>query len=170
MGTARTRLAHGSRTSRIGERSAAREQQRAPGVHGQALGGAVKGSKPVQEEVQMRLYRASFVAGFAAGFVAGARSGKETYDQIVKYAKTAFEHPAVQQARGTVQTQAQKVGGQLADKMPQVAQSAAHSVTDRIPGMRSKADNGDKTSSKADTSAFATSSGPAKPGSSDSGQ
>jgi hypothetical protein len=118
----------------------------------------------------MRMYRASFVAGFAAGFVAGARSGKETYDQIVKYAKTAFEHPAVQQARGTVQTQAtglaQKVSGQLADRMPQVAQSAAHSVTDRIPGMR-RTDNGDKSDTGAgttETSTFATSSGPAKPG------
>ncbi len=116
----------------------------------------------------MRLYRASFVVGFAVGFVAGARSGKETYDQIVKYAKTAFEHPAVQQARGTVQTQAtglaQKVGGQLADRMPQMAQSAAHSVTDHIPGMR-RTDNGDKTSaSSTEASSFATTSGPAKPG------
>jgi hypothetical protein len=112
----------------------------------------------------MRLYRASFVAGFAAGFVAGARSGKETYDQIVKYAKTAFDHPAVQQARGTVQTQAQKVGGQLADKMPQVAHSAAHSVTDRIPGMR-HTDNGDKAgTSGTEASPFAATSGPAKPG------
>jgi hypothetical protein len=118
----------------------------------------------------MRLYRASFVAGFAAGFVAGARSGKETYDQIVKYAKTAFDHPAVQQARGTVQTQAQKVGGQLADKMPQVAQSAAHSVTDRIPGMR-RTDNGDKAStSGTEASPFAATSGPAKPGGSSPAQ
>ncbi len=111
----------------------------------------------------MRLYRASFIAGFAAGFVAGARSGKETYDQIVKYAKTAFDHPAVQQARGTMQTQAtglaQKVGGQLADKMP----SAAHSVTDRIPGMR-RTDNGNKTTSSTEASPFAATSGPAKPG------
>ncbi len=121
----------------------------------------------------MRLYRASFVAGFAAGFVAGARSGKETYDQIVKYAKTAIEHPAVQQARGTVQTQAtglaQKVGGQLADKMPQVAHSAAQSVTNRIPGMR-RTDNGDKASTRAEASTsaeaspFAATSGHAKPG------
>ncbi|MGH3301870.1 MAG: YtxH domain-containing protein [Streptosporangiaceae bacterium] len=114
----------------------------------------------------MRMYRASFVAGFAAGFVAGARSGKETYDQIVKYAKTAFEHPAVQQARGTVQAQAtglaQKVSGQLADKVPQMAQSAAHSVTDRMPRMR-RTDNGHKSETEA--SAFATTSGPAEPGS-----
>ena len=117
----------------------------------------------------MRLYRASFVAGFAAGFVAGARSGRETYDQIVKYARTAFEHPAVQQARGTVQTQAtglaQKVGGQLADRVPQMAQSAAHSVTDRIPGMRPRVDNGDKSANKSGD--FATSGGLGRPGGSD---
>jgi hypothetical protein len=120
----------------------------------------------------MRLYRASFVAGFAAGFVAGARSGKETYDQIVKYAKTAFEHPAVQQARGNVQTQAtglaQKVGGQLADRMPQLAQSAAHTVTDRIPGMR-RTGNGDKSSSEDSTFAASSetkaSTGSTRPGS-----
>jgi hypothetical protein len=110
----------------------------------------------------MRVYRASFVAGFAAGFVAGARSGKETYDQIVKYAKTAFEHPAVQQARGSVQTQAtglaQKVGGQLADRMP----SAAHSVTDHIPGMR-RTDNGNKGSSTG-TSSVGASSGTTQAG------
>jgi flagellar biosynthesis component FlhA len=112
----------------------------------------------------MRLYRASFVAGFAAGFVAGARSGKETYDQIVKYAQAALDHPAVQQARGTVQTQAQKVGGQLADRMPQMAQSAAHSVGARIPGMRSRDE--DTAQESTETSQFATTStgGPSRPG------
>ena len=110
----------------------------------------------------MRLYRASFVAGFAAGFVAGARSGRETYDQIVKYAQTALEHPAVQQARGTVQTQAQKVGGQLADRMPQMAQSAAHSVGGKIPGMRPR--NGDTEKETSETSQFATTGGTSRPG------
>jgi len=109
----------------------------------------------------MRLYRASFVAGFAAGFVAGARSGRETYDQIIKYAQTALDHPAVQQARGTVQTQAQKVGGQLADRMPQMAQSAAHSVGGRIPGMRPR--NGD-TEETSETSQYATTSGTSSTG------
>lgn len=109
----------------------------------------------------MRLYRASFVAGFAAGFVAGARSGKETYDQIVKYAQAALEHPAVQQARGTVQSQAQKVGGQLADRMPQMAQSAKQSVGSKIPGMRPR--NGDTEKEATETSQFATSSGSSRP-------
>ena len=95
------------------------------------------------------------VAGFAAGFVAGARSGRETYDQIIKYAQTAWEHPTVQQARGTAQSQAQKVGGQLADRMPQMAQSAAHSVGGKIPGMRPR--NGD-TEETSETSQYATTS------------
>ncbi|HEY7323985.1 MAG TPA: YtxH domain-containing protein [Streptosporangiaceae bacterium] len=112
----------------------------------------------------MRLYRASFVAGFAAGFVAGARSGKETYDQIIKYAQTALDHPAVQQARGTVQTQAQKVGGQLADRMPQMAQSAAHSMGSRIPGMRQR--NGDTEQDTTEASQFATTGGAATGGTS----
>jgi len=110
----------------------------------------------------MRLYRASFVAGFAAGFVAGARSGKETYDQIVKYVQTALEHPAVQQARGTVQTQAQKVGGQLADRMPQMAQSAAQSVGSHIPGMRPRNGDTEKETTEKETtekSQFATTGG-----------
>lgn len=110
----------------------------------------------------MRLYRASFVAGFAAGFVAGARSGKETYDQIVKYAQSALEHPAVQQARGKVQTQAQKVGGQLAERMPQMAQSAAQSVGARIPGMRPR--NEDAGQEASETSQYATTGGATRPG------
>jgi hypothetical protein len=97
-------------------------------------------------EVQMGLYRLSFVAGFAAGFVAGSRAGRDAYDQIVKYARTAAEHPTVQQARGTVQTQAtglaQKVSGQLADRVPQMAHSAAQSVGGKIPGARHKDGHG----------------------------
>jgi len=92
----------------------------------------------------MRLYRISFIAGFAAGFVTGTRAGRETYDQMVKVAKAAAENPSVQQAAGTIQTQAsslastaaQKVGGQLHDKVPTIAHSAAHTVADRIHGIR----------------------------------
>lgn len=110
----------------------------------------------------MRLYRASFVAGFAAGFVAGARSGRETYDQILKYAQAAWEHPTVQQARGTAQTQAQKVGGQLADRMPQVAQSAAQSFGSKIPGMRPR--NEDTGQETTETGEYATTGGASRPG------
>jgi len=117
----------------------------------------------------MGLYRLSFVAGFAAGFVAGARAGRDTYDQIVKYARQAAEHPAVQQARGTVQTQAtglaQKVGGQLSDKVPQMAQTAAQSVSGRIPGVKHRNGHGaagDKAAG--DGHPYAKSSGTNRPG------
>jgi hypothetical protein len=67
----------------------------------------------------MALYRRpSFLAGFAAGFVAGARSGKETYNQIVKSAQAAWDHPTVQQARGQAQTKAQSIGSQLGSRIP----------------------------------------------------
>jgi hypothetical protein len=86
----------------------------------------------------MGFYRLTFAAGFAAGFVVGTRAGREKYDQMVKLAKTAAEHPAVQQAAGVVQAQAtgiaQKVGGQLQEKVPQMAHSAAHAVGGHMPG------------------------------------
>jgi hypothetical protein len=101
-------------------------------------------------EVQMRLYRLSFVAGFAAGFVAGTRAGREKYDQMVKLAKSAAENPTVQQAAGAIQshastlanTTAQKFGGQLHDKVPQMAQHAAHTVGERLPGLKHRTASG----------------------------
>jgi hypothetical protein len=94
----------------------------------------------------MGMNRMAFAAGFAAGYVVGARAGRERYDQIVKLARQAAEHPTVQQAAGTVQAQAtgiaQKVGGQLHDKVPQMAHSAAHSVGGHIAGMRHKDGDG----------------------------
>jgi hypothetical protein len=121
--------------------------------------------------------RVSFAVGFAAGFVAGARAGRDKYDQIVKVARNTAEHPAVQQAAGTVQEQAtnlfnstsQKVGGQLHDKVPQMA----HSVGDRIPGMKHRNGHGDQagdTMSSDNARTFATSgSNQAKPGKPDGG-
>ena len=94
----------------------------------------------------MGLNRMVFAAGFATGYVLGTRAGREKYDQLVKMARTAAEHPAVQQAAGVVQAQAtglaQKVGGQLQEKVPQLAHSAAHTVGDRIPGMKHKNGHG----------------------------
>jgi hypothetical protein len=94
----------------------------------------------------MGLNRMVFAAGFATGYVLGTRAGREKYDQLVKMARTASEHPAVQQAAGVVQAQAtelaQKVGGQLQEKVPQLAHSAAHTVGDRIPGMKHKNGHG----------------------------
>ena len=98
----------------------------------------------------MHLYRVSFVAGLAVGFVAGARAGRERYDQMVKFARTTAENPAVQQAAAAIQAQAtelfssaaKKVGGELHDHVPHLAHSAAHSVGDHIPGMKHR--NGDR--------------------------
>jgi hypothetical protein len=90
----------------------------------------------------MGLNRMVFAAGFATGYVVGTRAGREKYDQLVKMARATAEHPAVQQAAGVVQAQAtglaQKVGGQLQEKVPQMAHSAAQTVGDRIPGMKHK--------------------------------
>jgi hypothetical protein len=103
----------------------------------------------------------AFAAGFAAGYVVGARAGRERYEQIVKLARQTAEHPAVQQAAGTVQAQAQKVGVQLQDKVPQMAQSAAHSVGGHIAGLRHKNGHGNSdpdggTGSSADSPFAAT--------------
>jgi hypothetical protein len=111
----------------------------------------------------------AFAAGFAAGYVVGARAGRERYEQIVKLARQTAEHPAVQQAAGAVQAQAsgiaQKVGGQLQEKVPQMAQNAAHSVGGHIPGTRhrnghdSSAPNGGKGAGDGSPFAGTTDSG-----------
>jgi hypothetical protein len=98
----------------------------------------------------MRFNRITFVAGLACGYVAGTAAGRERYEQIVKFARSAAEHPAVKQAAGTIQSQAtglasnaaQKVGGQLHDRVPQLAHSAVHSVGDRMPGKKHRDANG----------------------------
>jgi hypothetical protein len=99
----------------------------------------------------MHLYRMTFVAGLAIGFVAGTRAGRERYDQMVKFARSTAENPAVQQAAAAVQAQAtdfvssaaKKVGGGLQEHVPHLAHSAAHSVGDRIPGMKHRNGHGD---------------------------
>jgi hypothetical protein len=98
----------------------------------------------------MGLHRMAFVAGFATGFVVGTRAGREKYDQMVKFARATAENPSVQQAAGVVQAQAtglaQKVGGQLQAKVPQLAHSAVHSVGGHIPGMKNKNGHGSSAS------------------------
>jgi hypothetical protein len=90
----------------------------------------------------MGFHRMAFAAGFAAGFVVGTRAGREKYDQMVKFARETAENPSVQQAAGVVQAQAtgiaQKVGGQIQQKVPQLAQNAVHSVGGHISGMKNK--------------------------------
>jgi hypothetical protein len=92
----------------------------------------------------MGKYRISFLAGLATGFVIGARAGRERYDQLVKAAKTVAEHPAVQQAAGTVQAQAAglaatagtKISDEVRNRVPQLAKTAKDKVGEHAPGRR----------------------------------
>ena len=92
----------------------------------------------------MYLYRVTFVAGLAIGFIAGSRAGRERYDQMVRFARTTAENPAVQQAAAAIQAQAtdvlssaaRKVGDGLQEHVPHLAHSAVHTVGDHIPGMK----------------------------------
>ena len=94
----------------------------------------------------MHLYRLTFAAGLAAGFVAGTRAGRERYDQMVKIAKATRESPAFQQAAGAVQAQAtgllSSAGHKMAGGVPQMAQSAMHTVGDHIPLRKNRNGNG----------------------------
>jgi len=90
----------------------------------------------------MGKYRISFLAGLVTGFVVGARAGRERYDQLVKAAKTVAEHPAVQQAAGTVQAQAAglataagtKISDEVRGRVPQLARTAKDKVGEHVPG------------------------------------
>ena len=90
----------------------------------------------------MGKYRISFLAGLVTGFVVGARAGRERYDQLVKAAKTVAEHPAVQQAAGTVQAQAAglataagtKISDEVRGRVPQLAKTAKDKVGEHVPG------------------------------------
>jgi hypothetical protein len=122
-------------------------------------------------EVDMGWNRMTFAVGFAAGFVAGTRAGREKYDQMVKFARETAEKPAVQQAAGVVQAQAtglaQKLGGQIQEKVPQMAHSAVHSVGSHMPGKSKNghggsASNGGKGASNGSPFAATNSSNPGK--------
>lgn len=50
-----------------------------------------------------------FLGGIAAGFILGARSGRETYDGMVRTARKVKESPTVQEAAGVIQEQATRL-------------------------------------------------------------
>jgi len=77
--------------------------------------------------------KAMFLAGVAVGFVAGARSGRETYDKMVAYARQVAEHPKVQQATSTVQAKTTELGKQAAAKAPEYAKGAASTISAQVP-------------------------------------
>ncbi len=58
-----------------------------------------------------------FLGGLAAGFVLGARAGREKYEEIVTTARKVKEHPTVQEARGVVQEQANRLLTEGKDKL-----------------------------------------------------
>jgi hypothetical protein len=58
-----------------------------------------------------------FLGGLAAGFVLGARAGREKYEEIVSTARKVKEHPTVQEARGVVQEQANRLLAESKDKL-----------------------------------------------------
>jgi hypothetical protein len=60
-----------------------------------------------------------FLGGLAAGFVLGARAGREKYEEIVTTARKVKEHPTVQEARGVVQEQANRLVTEGKDKLSQ---------------------------------------------------
>jgi hypothetical protein len=70
-------------------------------------------------------YKATFIAGLAVGFIAGARSGRETYDQLVRLGRQVAGHPKVQQAANTVQQKATTLAKTAAAKAPDYAKTAA---------------------------------------------
>ena len=92
--------------------------------------------------------RFTFLAGLAVGYVAGTRAGRERYEQMVKLARKAVEHPAVQKATqtaGSKATELSKTAGQkVTERMPKLAQAAkssASKVRDRIPSRSSGDDD-----------------------------
>jgi hypothetical protein len=60
-----------------------------------------------------------FLGGLAAGFILGARAGREKYEEIVSTARKFKEHPTVQEARGVVQEQANRLMSEGKDKLSQ---------------------------------------------------
>ena len=99
----------------------------------------------------MGKYRISFLTGLVAGFVIGARAGRERYDQLVKAAKTVAEHPAVQQAAGTVQAQAAglaaaagtKISDEVRGRVQPLAKTAKDKVGEHVPGRHGDHAHGD---------------------------
>ncbi len=94
----------------------------------------------------MHGYRVTFLAGLATGYVLGARAGRERYEQIKKLARTASEHPAVQQAAGALQAQAAGAAStaksKITDGLQQRAADARQKVSGKLPGRRDGSGDG----------------------------
>ena len=60
-----------------------------------------------------------FLGGLAAGYVLGTRAGREKYEELASTARKIKEHPTVQEARGVVQEQANRLFTEGKDKLSQ---------------------------------------------------
>jgi len=78
-----------------------------------------------------------FLGGLAAGFVLGARAGREKYEEIVATARKVREHPTVQEARGVVQEQANRLVSEGKDKLSH-SKFAETKVGERLLGSGSE--------------------------------
>jgi hypothetical protein len=102
-------------------------------------------------------YRITFLAGLAVGFVIGTRAGRERYEQLKQLASKAKDSPAIQQAAGAAQAQAASLARAAKDR-------AAHTVGDRIPGMKAREANGHSQSGGTYTTAPGTPGSGGQPG------
>jgi hypothetical protein len=94
----------------------------------------------------MGYHRAAFAAGVAVGFIVGSRAGRERYDQIVRYAKKAWQSPPVQRAvtaasgkagdlSKSAVTKATDLTRSAAAQAPDAARKAAGTARDRVSRM-----------------------------------
>jgi hypothetical protein len=86
-----------------------------------------------------------FLGGLAAGFVLGARAGREKYEEIVATARKVKEHPTVQEARGVVQEQANRLVSEGKDKLSH-SKFAETRVGERLLGSGSESSTPGTTS------------------------
>ena len=82
----------------------------------------------------MRLYKVTFVSGLAAGFVLGTRAGRERYDQMRRLVRSAADSPAVQQAVGALQAQANRTMNGAWKRTADVGRNGAARVRARRRG------------------------------------
>jgi hypothetical protein len=99
-----------------------------------------------------------FLGGLAAGFVLGARAGREKYEELVATARKVKEHPTVQEARGVVQEQANRLMSESKDRLSH-SRLAETKVGERLLGSGSGTTTSTTTSTTPSTTPGTTSTG-----------
>ncbi|HEY2947727.1 MAG TPA: hypothetical protein VGJ53_04905 [Micromonosporaceae bacterium] len=96
-----------------------------------------------------------FIGGLAAGFVLGARAGREKYDELVRNARKAWDHPTVQEAAGVAQAQANRL---YTESKEMVGDKLSHTkLGERLSSRHELADEDEVARSTAGTTASTTS-------------